>query len=348
MRTYLKQTVHRKLSKRSRGFVLIVVLLVVVLLTALLLRFNYAARIGLQSSDSFRDSQQALQYARGGLNMAFEAIRKGPDTENNKLLGDLLEGPRTFSLGDGQCEVKLSEEGGKFNLNLLVGKTEQPDRVRIEQLLRLIDIINRQYDRPIIRYEFVCALIDWLDSDNQPTILPYIQGENRGVESGYYETLSPPYRCDNDRCATLSEILLIKGMTPQAYYGHQNRPGGPARRRGLSEYLTVYGSGRININTAGQAVLESLSESMNEALAQMIIARRRKKPFGSMTELRDIPGMTGKIFADLEKSATTESEHRYYTVTAHGIAATSDTTIRAVLYRNENSHEVEVVWRQES
>ena len=348
MRMYPKKTGNRKSHNRSHGFVLILVLLVVVLLTALLLRFNYAARIGLHSSDSFGDSQQALHYARGGLNVAIEAIRKGPDIENNKLLHDLLEGPVIFPLGDGRCEVKLSEEAGKLNLNLLLDKTERPDRVRTDQLLRLIDIINRQYDRPVLRYEFACALIDWLDSDNQSAILPYIRGENRGVESSYYETLSPPYRCRNGRCDILSEILFIKGMTSQAYYGRQNRPGGPASRFGLSEYLTVYGSGRININTAGQPVIESLSEHINAALAQLIIDRRRKKPFGSMAELREIPGMTGAVLGDLERSATTQSEDRYYKVTARGSAGAGETAIRAILYRNENTRQVEVIWYQET
>jgi general secretion pathway protein K len=343
-----KNTCRIHPQNRSQGFVLILVLLIVVLLTALLLRFNYAARVGLHSSDSFRHSQQALHYAQGGLNLAVEAIRQEPDIENNLLLRDLLAGSVTFSIDAGHCEVKLSDEGGKLNINRLLDPTEHPDRVRIEQLLRLIDLINGQYDRPILRYEFVPALLDWMDSDNQPTILPYIRGENRGAESNYYETLSPPYRCRNDFCDIVSDILLIKGMTPQAFYGRRNRPEGPNCRLGLSESLTVYGSGRININTAPKPVIQSLSEHMNAALAQLIIDRRSKKLFGSMAELREIPGMTGDVFTDLNKSATIQSEQTYYKVTARGSVGAGGITISAILYRNESAQNVEVIWYQES
>ena len=335
-------------QNRSQGFVLILVLLIVVLLTALLLRFNYAARLGLHSSDSFHHSQQALYYAQGGLNLAIEAIRQGPDIENNHLLRDLLGGSVTFTLGAGHCEVMLKDENGKLNINRLLDKSERPDRDRIEQLLRLVDLINGQYDQPILPYEFVPALLDWMDSDNQTTLLPYIRGKNRGAESNYYETLSPPYRCRNAFCDMVSEILLIKGMTAQAFYGRRNRPEGSACRIGLSESLTVYGNGRININSAGKPVIQSLSESMNAALAQLIIDRRSKKSFTTMAELREIPGMTGKVFAALTKTATLQSEDTYYKVTARGSSGVVETSIRAILYRNESARHVEVIWYQES
>jgi general secretion pathway protein K len=343
-----QHTAKRKQAKRARGFVLVLVLFVVVLLTTLLLRFNYAARISIHSSDSYCRSQQAQQYAQGGLNLAIEAIRQGPDTETNPLLQDLLNESVTFAIGDGQCEVKLRDESGKLNLNQLLDKNEKPDRTRVDQLLRLIDVINRQYDTSIVGYDLAPALLDWMDSDNQPTILPYIRGENRGAESPYYETLSPPYRCRNRKCDTISEILLIKGMTAQAFQGRQKRSSGPQRRIGLAESLTVYGSGKVNINTAPKPVLQCLSEHLNESLAQIIIDRRMKKPFGSITELQKLPGITGKIFADLQKTATTQSEQLYYQVTARGIADTGETTIKAILYRNENTRAVEVLWVQEN
>ena len=128
----------------------------------------------------------------------------------------------------------------------------------------------------------------------------------------------------------------------------QNCSSGSQHRIGLAEALTVYGSGKVNINTAPKSVLQCLSEHMSDSQAQFIIDRRNKKPFGSMVELQKLPGMTGKIFTDLQKTATTQSKQHYYRLTARGIADTGETTINAILYRNENTRTVEILWAQES
>ena len=67
-----------------------------------------------------------------------------------------------------------------------------------------------------------------------------------------------------------------------------------------------------------------------------------------MAELREIPGMTEDIFSDLNQTTTLQSEETYYKVTARGSAGVVETSIRAILYRNEAARSVEVIWYQES
>jgi hypothetical protein len=54
---------------------------------------------------------------------------------------------------------------------------------------------------------------------------------------------------------SLEELLLIKGMKPETYYGKEGQEG-------LRDYLTVHSDGRININTAGLLILHHFEVPM--------------------------------------------------------------------------------------
>lgn len=166
-----------ELTKTNRtGFVIVVVLCMVVMLGVLLLGFNHKALANLRVVDDFRKSEQALNCARTGLNIAIAAIRNTADINTNRTLLNLFSGESIFDVGDGKCSVAVAEENGKLNINLLKDKTGNPDQSRIEQLLRLIDLNNQEHaGRSNIGYGFVPSIIDWTDNDDEVTYLPFIK-----------------------------------------------------------------------------------------------------------------------------------------------------------------------------
>jgi general secretion pathway protein K len=325
-----------ELTKTNRtGFVVVVVLCMVVMLGILLLGFNHKALANLRAVDDFRKSEQALNCARAGLNIAIAAIRNTADINTNKTLLNLFSGESAFDVGDGKCSVTVAEENGKLNINLLKDKTGNLDQGRIEQLLRLIDLTNQEHaGHSNIGYGIVPSIIDWTDNDDEVTYLPFIKNENLGAESVYYGRLEPPYRCKNAPLDTTEELLLIKGITPQIY-------------ECICDYITVYGKGEININCASKRVIESLSEKIDPALAQLIINRREIKPFESITELQDVPGMTGDIYYAIKKTATVSPTERYYYVTSKGNVDRLNCEIVAILKRNTKTENVEVILYKE-
>ncbi len=322
-------------NQQRNGFVVVVVLCMVMLLSVLLLGFNYKSRANLLMVNSARKSEQALNCARAGLNIAIAIIRDTNDIHTNKTLLELISGEQTFDVGEGECSINITEENSKLNVNLLRDKGGKVDRTRIEQLLRLIDVLNReQTDLPHITYSLAPAIIDWTDSDNEVTNLPFIQHENMGAESSYYNRLQVPYNCKNALLDTTEELLLVKGITQEVF----NR---------IRDYVTVYGDGKVNINSASRQVIECLSENMDAVLAQMIIDRREFKPFDIITELRDVPGMTDGIYNTIKKTATAGSTDQYYRVISQGnIDRLSRTTV-AILQRNMETKNVEVVLYKE-
>jgi len=112
------------------------------------------------------------------------------------------------------------------------------------------------------------SLKDWLDSGDDEAISGL-----SGAESAYYQDLTPPYSSQNGPITDINDLLLIKGITPELFYGNAEKPG-------IAEALTVYGMtpgagtsfsfpGKININTAPLPVLVAMlpSESVDVAMA---------------------------------------------------------------------------------
>ena len=327
---------RRKIAtKEHSGFVLVVVLCMVIMLGILLFGFNHKSRAGLLAVDDLRKSEQALNCARAGLNIAIAAVRDTEDILTNRKLQNLLSGENAVSLDEGNCSITVTEESGKLNINLLIDENGKINRTIIDQLLRLIDLLNREnFGDFHISYELVSSIIDWIDSDEEVTCLPFVEHENSGAESDYYSNLTPPYRCRNNSFETTEDILLVKGVTQQVFGC-------------LREFITVRGEDKININWASKHVIQSLSENMDPVLAQMIIDRRKIKPFGSVIELREIPGMTDAIYQAIEKTVTVSSTKKYYRVTSEGITDGLSSTTVAILARNMETKNVDVILYKE-
>lgn len=313
------------------GFVVIVVLCVVITLSVLLVAFNQESRANLHAVEDFRKSAQALNCARAGLNIAIAAAEGLPDIHFDKSLQSLFSGEKAIALDQGQCLITVSEESGKLNVNLLKEDNGRLNRPLVEHLLRLIDALNREgAGESRIDYSIVPSIMDWIDSDDQVTSLTFVKHNNLGAESNYYSRSSPPYRCRNASVETIEELLAVKGISPEVL-------------ERLGDCLTVYGDGKVNINAASELMLTSLSENMDRALAQVIIERRRFKPFESVAELRDLPGMTDSLYNAIRRTLTVDPTDRYYTVTSRGDVDRLARTVTATLRINEKTRSVDVV-----
>jgi len=324
-----------KIRKQQEGFILVVVLCTIIMLGVLLFSFNNESRDNLFAVDGLKNSAQALNCAEAGLNVAIAALKRSDALRASGNLTDLLTGQKDITLADGTCSVTVTEENSKLNLNLLKTNAGTLDRTRIDQVLRLIDLLNRRsFEDSPIGYGLVPATIDWTDGDEDTTYLPFVAYENLGAESNYYADLDHPYRSKNAPLDTTEELLLIKGITPDVF----DR---------IRDYVTVKGDGKININSASKLVIESLSDKMDPALARMIVNRRREKPFSNLAELRDIPGMTTAAYRSIRKTATVRPEDKYYQVTSRGRATGRDYTIVALIQRKADADKLEIIQYKE-
>ena len=287
--------------KDERGVALVLALAAIALLVSMVVDFSYTMMVDLTLAANLRDERKAFYIARSGLEMARHILQED-DNEYDGLDEDWARfGEHVGYISEddeGRFKGTIEDEAGKFPINTLIDEKGGIDDGRREQLERLFDVLELDPD-------FIDPICDWLDSntDAGPT----------GAEDAYYAELSPPYPCKDGPLSSLEELLLVKGMTEEILYGTEEK-------KGLIHYLTIYSSeeGKININTASAEVLQSLSEDIEENLAQAIVDYLREEPYKregglSLCEHIEHLGMKTDICEELQgqcvKTSSTFSIH---------------------------------------
>ena len=115
----------------------------------------------------------------------------------------------------------------------------------------------------------------------------------------------------------------------------------------ISDYVTVYGDGEVNINYASMLVLRSLSEEMDAALAQLIVDRRKLEPFKSVAELRDLPGMRESIYNMIRRSTTVKPANDHYRIVSRGSVEQLNRTVVAILNKNMATKNIDMILYKE-
>ncbi len=237
--------------QNEHGFALLLSLLIVVLLVVIIFEADHQIRADLRAAGNFRDDLKAEFLARSGIS-AGEALLK----EDSKIspghdgLEELWASPiPEYPLGDGFLSGFIVDEERKINVNTLVITNNAKlivDQTRKQQLQRLFTLLD-------VNPDLVDAIGDWLDTDDVPQ--PY------GAESPTYRSRDPAYSARNGKMQTLQELHMIQGITNEIY-------------NTISPYLTVYGEGKLNVNTADSLVLQSLDEGIDETEARRMIENR--------------------------------------------------------------------------
>lgn len=130
---------------------------------------------------------------------------------------------------------------------------------------------------PGMTAEAAAAIVDWRDEDSKET--------PGGAEETYYRSLDPAYSCKNGALESVEELLLVRGVTPEIY--SQVRP-----------WLTVYGGGRVNVNSASETALAALG--LSPRLARDIARYRRGEDERDATSDDRIFMGTGEVLKKLK------------------------------------------------
>jgi general secretion pathway protein K len=111
-------------------------------------------------------------------------------------------------------------------------------------------------------------------------------GQDASAIDQYYLSLTPSFRARHASFEEIEELLLVRGVTPDIFYGtyipvpDAERGGGPrlAPRAGLVDCLSVFGSTQqVDANTASPAVLAAIG--LAPAAVNALLERRRNAPF---------------------------------------------------------------------
>lgn len=308
----------------EKGIALVLTLLILTVLVVTGLELNRAVRVEATLAGNFRDLTQAGYIAQSGVEIARALIKEDdPAYDSWQDKWAQFENLSFLSANffpEGHFTGRITDEAGKFNLNGLVdSSTQLVDAKKKEQLERLLYVLGQPAD-------WVEALLDWLDTDDQP--------RTRGAERDYYSSLKKPYPAKNGDLNSIEELLLLKGMEPGILYGKEGREG-------LRDYVTVHSEGKININTASLPVLMSLSPSVTKTMAQAVLDYRRLTPFKTLNDLLSVPGW-GTVLPQISFYITVKSN--YFAVEIIGNYREARSVVQTVV-RRDGSRTTLLFWK---
>ncbi len=281
---------------------LLLVISVTTILVAAALEYNRRARFTVVATSAARDRLTLSQVATSGVHAAMALLAKDKaESKIDSLQEDWANPEKIKALLDeipfenGTLAVNITDEMGRIQINALVTFPESRNfnnsqRLLLERYLNYFKDASEETPEDSQPPAIINSLKDWLDSgdDDATTGLS-------GAESSYYQDLNPPYDCRNGPIPDIHDLLLVKGITPELFYGNTAKPG-------IAESLTVYGMtpgsgtsftypGKININTAELPVLVALLPSENVDLAQALYEMRQQA-----AEDKDAPDMSDPMW----------------------------------------------------
>jgi type II secretory pathway component PulK len=255
------------------------VLWVMVFLTVIVSEFAHSMRVEINITRNFKEEAESLSLAESGLHLAFAEILKDSDyiitdkeddiifVKKGANVQEFLEKipvRKWVELGSGSIGYSIIDEDSKININAASRDT----------IIKLLELSGVEIGE--LRDTIADSIEDWRDEDGLHRL--------NGAEEDYYMSLVVPYHCKNGSFDTVEELLMIKGMTPEILYGNKESSELGVRRSelkdespeekytGIYQYLTVIGSGTINLNTAPETLLRIIK---GDEEAKNIVSKRQ-------------------------------------------------------------------------
>jgi general secretion pathway protein K len=340
----------------SDGIALIIVMIAVLVFSGLAAALAFSMKVETKLAQKSDNEQQLLWLGRSGVEYArwilsqqasivgepYDSLNQiwaggpgGPGETNSVLAGISMT---DYPVGDGTVSLTITDLERKANINT----------ASTAELQQALTVMGVDADDISVVSD---SIQDWIDADDSPRVA--------GAESDYYQSLTPPYYAKNAPIDDLSELLLIKDVTPEMYYGgtSSNSPASqqpqhpklglgtspdqaPDYPFGLKDIFTPVSSGRININTADTNVLQMVP-GIDINIANTIVQQRAgpdgvdgtddDTPFRSVNQLATA-GLSAQAVQQLGRYCTVRSSTFDVEVTAK--IGDSTRVFHAIIYRN--------------
>jgi general secretion pathway protein K len=172
----------------------------------------------------------------------------------------------------GLALVDIVPETAKFSVN----------RIEPAELERLLVNLRVPPERAV---DLAAAIVDW-----------------RTPSAAGFSPFDPSsFRPRHASIEEIEELLLVRGMTPEIFYGGHTRDaeGRIVPLAGLKDCVSVYGStGPVDANFAEPAVLATVGVS--PAVIPSLVERRRARPFRDSSQLAEFAQWGGPGFSRLQ------------------------------------------------
>jgi general secretion pathway protein K len=238
--------------KKQHGAAIIVALFVTSLVAIAAIAMIVRLRGDVHRIELILNATQANLYAKGSVDWAIEQLNKNlkdSHLQPNKLIDSIPIRSPIQTLNGMTISSTIYDAQARFNVNNLINTQNKPDFVKL--ILTVYPKISASDADNL-----AIAVMNWVSMNALSNTL-----------NDYYLKLNPPYRAPHRPIQSISELRLVKGMTPELFHA-------------LSRYITALPEVTpININTASAPVLMTASSTLPLASAKTLALQARANPF---------------------------------------------------------------------
>lgn len=303
---------------KQRGVALLIALVILAIAATLATSMIWNRELDIRRTANIIHGDQAMEYALGAEAWAEQILKR--DFQQNPQITDLTQDWAMqlppLPVQGGSITGRLQDLQGLFNVNNLASTNAPQAAAALQQFQRLLMALNID---PLIAN----AVADWVNAGTQP----HVPG---GAGDEFYSRLTPPYLTAERPMSDISELLLVKGITPAIYtqllpYVCALPLQPPGSVPGMAMPPTA-----ININTAPAVVLMSLNTGISAEAAAAAVQTRTQHPFQSAQDMTQLlqgittaPGILPSLTSD------------YFRLTAQVRIGSTQITLYSLLYRNQ-------------
>lgn len=303
---------------KQRGVALLIALVILAIAAALATNMIWNRELDIRRTANIIHGDQAMEYALGAEAWAEQILQR--DFQQNPQITDLTQDWAMqlppLPVQGGSITGRLQDLQGLFNVNNLASTSAPQAAAALQQFQRLLMALN-------IDPAIANAVADWVNAGTQPHVPD-------GAGDEFYSRLTPPYLTAERPMSDISELLLVKDVTPAIYaqllpYVCALPLQPPGSVPGMAMTPTA-----LNINTAPAVVLMSLNTGISAEAAAVAVHTRSQHPFQSAQDLTQLlQGIT--TAAGILPSLTSD----YFRLTAQVRIGSTQITLYSLLYRNQ-------------
>ncbi|MBU6420467.1 MAG: type II secretion system minor pseudopilin GspK [Gammaproteobacteria bacterium] len=312
---------------RQRGVALLIALVVVAIAATLSTGMIWNRELDIRRTANITQGDQAMEYALGAEAWAEQILRRdylSSPNNTNLTQGWAMQLP-PLPVQGGSITGHLEDLQGLFNVNNLASSNAAQASAALAQFQRLLAMLN-------LDPEIANATLDWVNAGSQA----HFPG---GAKDEYYSRLSPAYLTAEQPMTSISELLLVKGVTPQVYAALLPYVCALPLQAPGSSPNGVRAATAININTAPAPVIASLNSGISLEAAAGAVQSRLQAPFQNSSQLQQLlnvsvscAGSSGcQNTAPLPNTTLTSS---FFRLTAQVKIGSTQVTLYSLLYRS--------------
>ena len=278
---------------RNDGFALITVLGVLAVLTTIVLSFGHRAVLERRAAAISVDRTQVLYLARGAAMRASVELR-------NKNVVDMLRDQGERTAFDQRWYEPTDLFAGEAEIFALGGAVETEGE---ECYYQMLDAESR-----------VCI------NSAPEDLLTGLQAMSLSTVRKIMMRRETSFRNDPESrpraYLSLEEFRQMERIRDEEWYGSRGRPG-------LKDVITVFGDGRVNINTCSREVLEAIPGVSSEVIDKILeyragpdeeLGTTDDRSFENMGEVAERAGVGAAVRTTLNRYCKVTSD--YFTITA--------------------------------